>query len=179
MLSFFDPIYRGNSTKSQNWMRCAWNSISYPYAHIYVEFVLCVVGFLTLWSQWVWAPFCLWCCSRNNWRCIGCSAHSQGRCCHHVLIGVKLGWSQWTTIYYIQVVSTTSFQCYLGNKYQLHAYISCIQPCVGCIMAWFSWFVLVILVSFLKASQQWSLVASCDVFDVCVCGVHWYTIRQY
>ena len=35
----------------------------------------------------------LCCCSRNNWRCIGCSAHSQGRCCHHVHIGVKLGWS--------------------------------------------------------------------------------------
>jgi len=65
----------------------------YPYAHIHVEFVLCVVGSLTLWSQWVWVPFCLWCCSRNNWRCIGCSAHSQGRCCHHVLFGVKLGWS--------------------------------------------------------------------------------------
>ena len=30
-------------------------------------------------------------CSRNNWRCIGCSSHSQGRCCHHVLTIVKLG----------------------------------------------------------------------------------------
>ena len=59
----------------------------------YVEFVLCIVCSLTLWSQWVWVPFCLCCCSRNNWRCIGCSAHSQGRWCHHVLIGVKLGWS--------------------------------------------------------------------------------------
>ena len=43
-------------------------------------------------------PFCLCCCSRNNWRCIGCSAHSQGRWCHHVLIGVKLGCS---TNYYL------------------------------------------------------------------------------
>ena len=38
---------------------------------------------------------------------------------------------------------------------------------------------LVILVSFLKASQQWSLVASCDVFDGCVVGIHLYTIRPY
>ena len=33
------------------------------------------------------------CCSRNNWRCIGCSAHLQGRCWHRVLNGAKLGWS--------------------------------------------------------------------------------------
>ena len=26
-----------------NRLRCAWNSISYPYAHIHVEFVLCIV----------------------------------------------------------------------------------------------------------------------------------------
>ena len=38
---------------------------------------------------------------------------------------------------------------------------------------------LVILVSFLKASQRWSLVASCDVFDGCVIGIHLYTIRPY
>ena len=38
---------------------------------------------------------------------------------------------------------------------------------------------LVILVSFLKASQQWSHVASCDVFDGCVVGIHLYTIRPY
>ena len=92
MLSFFDPIYRELHQVS-NWMRCAWSSFSYLYAHIYVEFVLCILVFLTLWSQWVWVPFCLCCCSRNKWRCIGCSAHSQGRCCYHVLVGVKLGWS--------------------------------------------------------------------------------------
>ena len=33
MLAFFDPIYRGNSTKSHR-LSCAWNSISYQYAHI-------------------------------------------------------------------------------------------------------------------------------------------------
>ena len=38
---------------------------------------------------------------------------------------------------------------------------------------------LVILVSFLKASQRWSHVASCDVFDGCVVGIHLYTIRPY
>ena len=93
MLSFFDPIYRGNSTKSQIGWDVHEFHFHFLYAHIYVEFVLCVVGSLTLWSQWVWVPFCLCCCSRNNWRCIGCSAHSQGRWCHHVLIGVKLGCS--------------------------------------------------------------------------------------
>ena len=93
MLSFFDPIYGGNSTKSQ----IGWDVHEFHfhiYMHIFMwslSYVLLV--FLTLWSQWVWVPFCLCCCSRNNWRCIGCSAHSQGRCCHHVLFGVKLGWS--------------------------------------------------------------------------------------
>ena len=93
MLSLFDPIYRGNSTKSQ----IGWDVHEFHfhiYMHIFMwslSYVLLV--FLTLWSQWVWVPFCLCCCSRNNWRCIGCSAHSQGRCCHHVLFGVKLGWS--------------------------------------------------------------------------------------
>ena len=72
MLSLFDPIYRGNSTKSQ------------------IGWVVREIHFLIYRS---WVPFCLCCCSRNNWRCIGCSAHSQGRCCHHVIFGVKLGWS--------------------------------------------------------------------------------------
>ena len=27
-------------------------------------------------------------------------------------------------------------QCYLGNKYLPHAYISSFQPCVGCFLAW-------------------------------------------
>ena len=35
-----------------------------------------------------------------------------------------------------EILSTTSHQCYLGNKYLSHAYLSSIQPCVGCIMAW-------------------------------------------
>ena len=47
-------------------------------------------------------------------------------------------WSQARTIN--EVLSTTSFPCYLVNKYLPHAYISCIQPCVGCIMAWHSWY---------------------------------------
>ena len=60
--------------------------------------------------------------------------------------------------------------------YYMHTLLH--QSCVGCIMACYSFF-LVILVSFLKASQQWSLVASCDVFDVRVVGIHLYTIRPY
>ena len=35
-----------------------------------------------------------------------------------------------------EILSTTSHQCYLGNKYLSHAYLSSFQPCVGCIMAW-------------------------------------------
>ena len=151
---------------------------SYLYAHIYVEFVLCIVGSLTLWSQWVWVPFCLCCCSRNKWRCIGCSAHSQGRCCHHVHIGVKLGWSM---NYYLPSIGIYYILPMLTRQ-QVSSYTSCThfvhQPCVGCITACYS-FSLVILVSFLKASQQWSLVASCDVFDGCVVGIHLYTIRPY
>ena len=61
--------------------------------HIFMWSLSYVLVFLTIWSRWVWVPFSLCCSSRNIWRCIGCSAHSQGRCCHHVLIGVKLGWS--------------------------------------------------------------------------------------
>ena len=34
-----------------------------------------------------------------------------------------------------KILSTTSNQCYLGNKYLLRAYICCFQPLVGCIMA--------------------------------------------
>jgi len=46
MLAFFDPIYRGNSTKS-HWLSCAWNSISYQCANNYVESLLCIVVSLT------------------------------------------------------------------------------------------------------------------------------------
>ena len=77
VLSFFDPIYRGNSTMSQ----IGWD-VHVIHFHIYVHiFMWClsyVLVFLTLWAQWVWVPFCLCCCSRNNWRCIGCLTHSQG-----------------------------------------------------------------------------------------------------
>ena len=92
MFSFFDPIYRGNSTKSQ----IGWDVHEihfHIYMHIFMWSLSYVLVFLTIWSRWVWVPFSLCCSSRNIWRCIGCSAHSQGRCCHHVLIGVKLGWS--------------------------------------------------------------------------------------
>lgn len=34
-----------------------------------------------------------------------------------------------------ELVSTTSYHCYLSNKYLTHAYSSCIQPLVGCILA--------------------------------------------
>ena len=109
MLSFFDPIYRGNSTKSQ----IGWDVHEFHfhiYMHIFMwslSYVLLV--FLTIWSQWVWVPFCLCCCSRNNWRYIGCSAHSQGRWCHHVLIGVKLGWStNHCLLHHSNVISVTS-----------------------------------------------------------------------
>ena len=92
MLSFSDPIYRGNSTKSQ----IGWDVHEihfHIYMHIFMWSLYYVLVFLTIWSRWVWVPFSLCCSSRNIWRCIGCSAHSQGRCCHHVHIGVKLGWS--------------------------------------------------------------------------------------
>jgi hypothetical protein len=38
------------------------------------------------------------------------------------------------------LLSTTSYHWYLGNKYLLHAYFSSVQPCVGCFLAWISLF---------------------------------------
>ena len=53
-------------------------------------------------------------------------------------------------------------QCYLGNKYLPHAYISSFQPCVGCFMAWISLVAIdVVLAKFLlkylycKCEQAW------------------------
>jgi hypothetical protein len=148
--------------------------------HIFMWSLSYVLVFLTLWSQWVWVPFCWCCCSRNNWRCVGSSAHSQGRWCHHVHIRAKLGWSMILYPFWQSMpLSTTSFQCYLGNKYHhlLHAFLqlvsctlSCVQPCVGCIMAWLSLF-LMILVSFSKHPNNdlllWvvmSLMVVCEDF---------------
>ena len=42
-------------------------------------------------------------------------------------------WSQARMIN--ELLSTTSFHCYLGNKYLIHAYSYSIQPLVGCILA--------------------------------------------
>jgi len=44
--AFFDPIHRVNSIKILNWLRCAWNSISYLCTY-FVEFFLCMVVSLT------------------------------------------------------------------------------------------------------------------------------------
>ena len=88
-----------------------------PYAYYIVEFVLYIVCSLTLWSQWVWAQFCSWII---------------------VLGSLEMHW--WILLLTRKVVSpcayrskartineplwTTYFQCYLGNKYLLHAYFS-------------------------------------------------------
>ena len=170
MLSFLVPIYRGNSTKSQ----IGWDvhGIQFHiYMHIFMWSLSYVLVFLTLWSQWVWVPVCSCGCSRNNWRCIGCSAHSQGRWCHRVLIGVKLGWSMnYYLLHHSNAISVTSIIIYFMHTFlrstmcRLHHGMNIILSCDTCFL--------------LKASQQWSLVASCDVFDV-MFGVHWYTIRQY
>lgn len=42
-------------------------------------------------------------------------------------------WSQARMIN--ELLSTSSYHCYLGNKYLIHAYSYCIQPLVGCILA--------------------------------------------
>ena len=42
-------------------------------------------------------------------------------------------WSQAKMIN--ELLSTTSYHCYLGNKYLIHAYPYSIQPLVGCILA--------------------------------------------
>ncbi len=52
-----------------------------------------------------------------------------------------------------ELISTTSHQCYPGNKYLLHAYFSSIQPCVGCLMAWRSLFAYFVFL----ATKKWNL----------------------
>ena len=47
-------------------------------------------------------------------------------------------WSQARMIN--ELLSTTSYHCYLGNKYLIHAYSCSIQPLVGCILTWNSYF---------------------------------------
>ena len=56
-----------------------------------------------------------------------------------VLFIMKVVWSSynWRQAMMIgKLISTSSLQCYLGNKYLSHAYSYIIQPCVGCILAW-------------------------------------------
>ena len=122
--------YIGYTPSNPNWLRCAWNSnFIYKYAHIYVECVLCIVVSLTtldpislgtkiylnvvlgtLEMQWMLVSFIRKVSSSyDNW--------SQARMINEIL-------------------STTSYHCYLGNKYLTHAYPCSIQPLVGCILAW-------------------------------------------
>ena len=95
-----------------------------------------------------------------------CAYWSQAR-----MINELLSTFNWYLLHPSNAISVTSIIIYYMHTL-LH------QSCVDCIMACYSFF-LVILVSFLKASQQWSLVASCDVFDGCVVGIHLCTIRPY
>ena len=111
--------YIGKTPSNPKWLRCAWNSnfIS-KYAHIYMEFVLCIVVSLTtldpislgtkmylnvvlgtLEMQWMLASFIRKVLSPyDNW--------SQARMIDELL-------------------STSSYLCYLGNKYRfMHSYIS-------------------------------------------------------
>ena len=57
-----------------------------------------------------------------------------------MIIGDKLGWL--TNSYLLH-----PHQCYLGNKYLIHAYSSSIQPLVGCILAWNSLFAKVVVLA--------------------------------
>jgi hypothetical protein len=112
------------------WLRCAWNSnfIS-NYAHIYMESIICIVVILTtldpislgtkmylnvvlgtLEMQWMLVSFIRKVLSAYDyWR--------QAR-----IIG--------------ELLSTTSYHCYLGNKYNFHAYFSSIPTLVGWLLAW-------------------------------------------
>jgi hypothetical protein len=113
------------------WLRCAWNSNFIPnYAHIYMEFIICIVVSLTtldpislgtkmylnvvlgtLEMQWMLVSFIRKVLSSYDyWR--------QAR-----MIG--------------ELLSTTSHHCYLGNKYNFHAYLSSIPTLVGWLLAWY------------------------------------------
>ena len=139
-----------------NRLRCAWNSISYLYAHIYVEFLLCIVVWLTTLDPISLGTILLE-CVLGTWRCIGCLSHLQWKCLHHMLIGAKLGWLRNSyLLHQPYVISVTSIHP--------HAYFYSIEPCVGFIMAWKVFIclccsyckfysALMILVAFLNASQ--------------------------
>ena len=115
MLSFFDPIFRLNSIHlfigSYSCgvcpMYCCFSNSLVPMSLGTILFVNVVLGTLEM-----------------HWRIVLFT--------RKVLLPCAF-WSQARTIN--EALSTTSFPCYLGNKYLPHAYISCIQPCVGCIMA--------------------------------------------
>ena len=89
-----------------------------------VEFVLCIAGFLTLWSQGGWAPFCLFLLFQEqlemHWM-LGSPIRKMLRPCDY--------WSQVRMIK--EQLSTTSIQCCLGNKYPLNAFFSCKGPNVS------------------------------------------------
>ena len=93
-----------------------------------------------------------------------CAYWSQAR-----MINELLSTFNWYLLHPSNDISVTSISSCI---------LPCFQPFVGCILAWYSFHV-VILVSFLKAYQWLSHVSSCDAFDGCVVGIHLYTIRPY
>lgn len=90
-------------------------------------------------------------------------------------------WSQARMIE--KFLSTTSYHCYLGNKYLIHAYYSSIQSLVGCILAWIYLFV---NVRFLQLSLKdfVSLLLMWVIWDDAYNGEYikscsWFTNSKY
>jgi hypothetical protein len=122
--------YTFYTPSNPKWLRYAWSSYFFSnYAHIYMEFIICIVVSLTtldpislgtkmylnvvlgtLEMQWMLVSFIRKVLSPYDyWR-------------QAMMIG--------------ELLSTTSHHCYLGNKYNFHAYFSSIPTLVGWVLAW-------------------------------------------
>ena len=146
--------YIGYTPSNPKWLRCAWNSnFIYKYAHIYVECVLCIVVSLTT----------------SDPISLGTKMYLNG-----VLGTLEMQWmlvsfirkvsspyDNWSQARMInELSSTTSYHCYLGNKYLIHAYSYSIQSLVGCILAWNSLFTKFVVLAKVLLNKT-----SCCIFE--------------
>ena len=150
--SFFVDIYHHDFVYLESYtLERSCISRWYPFFHVHLVFLM-----LFLW--WLRESFCLECvsylvaswCALVWWRLFSSCLPLRGFC--HL---------NWYLLHPSNDISVTSISSCI---------LPCFQPCVGCILAWYSFHV-VILGSFLKASQRWSHITSCDVFYGCVVGL--------
>jgi hypothetical protein len=168
--------YIGYTPSNPKWLRCAWNSnfIS-KYAHIYVECVLCIVVSLTTLD-----PISLG--TKMYLNVVLGTLEIQWMLVSFIrkVVSPCDNWSQARMI--DELLSTTSYLCYLGNKYLIHAYSSIIQPLVGCFLAWIVylqmlWFLQMIFkeISLLHIWVSWDDAYNGEYTKSC----SWFTDPKY